>query len=272
MSRLGAIIKKVHGDEVKPASDEVVEAVDRKLSRRTNGNRNRNGNGNWKQTIQDVLANRRVRHIALVTVLGLVVLFFLAESVFQYNLLTSWEVVTDARRADFHRELQRRENLIPNIVRAAKQYAMHEQAMFQYVCNARDMFEALRAFSAAKGGGAGGGDMSKTLAGLIALAEQYPDLKATQTVQDLIREAADTENRIAAAKQEYNKAAETYNQYRTVFPGNIFAMLYGFRAMDYIGTEEALNVPKIGMNVPAAAAGKLAAAVQLPNTGVPDEK
>ena len=105
MSRLGAIIKRVHGDKVRPDSDEVIDAVDRRLKNRTNGNRSatRNGSGNWKHTVQDVLANRRVRHIAALVLLGLLVLFFLAESVFQYNLLTSWEVVTDARRADLDR-------------------------------------------------------------------------------------------------------------------------------------------------------------------------
>ena len=142
MSRLGAIIKRVHGDKVKPASQEVIETVDRRLGRRVNGDRHAGRNGKWKQSVRDMLANRRVRHISAVVFLGLLVLFFLAESVLQYNLLTSWEVVTEARRADLERELQRRENLIPNIVRAAKQYASHEQAMFQYVCNARDMFEA----------------------------------------------------------------------------------------------------------------------------------
>lgn len=267
MSRLGAIIRKVHGDKVKSSTDEVVATVDRNLSRRTNGHRN--GNGKWKQTVHDVMANRRVRHIALVVLLGLVVLFFLAESVFQYNLLTSWEVVADARRADLDQELRRRKNLIPNIVRAVKQYAVHEQVMFKYVCDARDMFEALRAFSAAKAG-AGDADMAKTLAGLVALAEQYPDLKATQTVQDLIREAAETENRIAAAKKDFNKAAETYNQYCTVFPGNIFAALYGFKLRDYMGMEEALSVPQISMNVPAATGEELATAMQLQNPGDPD--
>ena len=269
MSRLGAIIRRVHGDDVKSASQKTIETVDRRLRNRTNGNRR--GSENWKQTVHDVLASRRVRHIALVVLLGLLVLFFLAESVFQYNLLTSWEVVAEARRADFEQELQRRENLIPNIVRAARQYAVHEQTMFQYVCNARDMFEALRAFAAAKGM-AGDADVSRTLAGLIALAEQYPDLKATQSVQDLIKEAADTENRIAAAKREYNKAGETFNQYCTVFPGNIFAAMYGFRVMDYITTEEALDVPTITMNASGATAPSLATAVQLPGAGTPDKE
>jgi len=94
-----------------------------------------------------------------------------------------------------------------------------------------------------------GSELQKALFRLNALAEEYPDLKATQSIQDLIREAANTEDRIADAKEKYNKANEIYNQYRTVFPGNVFAFIYRFKPLPYIGLEEDLKVPVIDLNM-----------------------
>jgi len=84
---------------------------------------------------------------------------------------------------------------------------------------------------------------------LIALAEEYPDLKASGAMQDLIAEASNTEDRIADAKKDYNKQAEVYNQYRTIVPGNLFALIFGFEAVPYIGLDEQVKVPAIELKV-----------------------
>jgi LemA protein len=81
------------------------------------------------------------------------------------------------------------------------------------------------------------------------LAEEYPDLKATLSIQDLIKEASNTEDRIAEAKKEYNKECEVYNQYLSVFPGNVFAFVYRFKPLPYIGMEEDLKVPLIDLKM-----------------------
>ncbi|MHC4655788.1 MAG: LemA family protein, partial [Planctomycetota bacterium] len=91
--------------------------------------------------------------------------------------------------------------------------------------------------------------LEKTLSRLVALAEEYPDLKATQSIQDLIKEASNTEDRIADAKKEYNKECEVYNQYLSVFPGNVFAFVYRFKTLPYIGLEEDLKVPVIDLKM-----------------------
>ncbi|MHC4497093.1 MAG: LemA family protein, partial [Planctomycetota bacterium] len=81
----------------------------------------------------------------------------------------------------------------------------------------------------------------------------YPDLKATQSVQDLIMEASNTEDRVADAKREYNKACEIYNQFISVFPGNVFAFIYRFKFVDYIGLkEEEIDIPVIDLNIARA--------------------
>ena len=94
--------------------------------------------------------------------------------------------------------------------------------------------------------------LEKAMSGLIALAEQYPDLKATQSFEALINEVSDTEDRIAKAKQEYNAASERYNQYQTTFPGNVFAFIYRFKSLPYIGLEEELRVPEFDLSMEKA--------------------
>lgn len=231
MSRIGAIVKKIYGLRPDRAAPE-------KRSHE------------WKRRIQkfrDVATSRRSLTTVIIIVIILFVVFIIAESIFQYNLLCSWEVVTEARQADVDKELQRRKNLIPNLVFAVEKYAVHEQAVFRYVSDAREAMKMFRGMDGVAGGA--NNDFSKALSGLIALAEQYPLLRATQSIEELMTEATETENRIAAAKKEYNRVTEIYNQYRTVFPGNMFAFLYGFKSAGYIDTEESLDVPLISMNI-----------------------
>lgn len=91
--------------------------------------------------------------------------------------------------------------------------------------------------------------MTAAMSKLIACVYNYPDLKATQTVQDLINEVAKTENRVSDAKRAYNQASEIYNQSRLIVPGRWFALLYGFKAKPYVVSEENFLVPEIELNV-----------------------
>ncbi len=177
----------------------------------------------------------------------LVVLFVVVETIFQFNRLVSWNTVVTARHADVDRELKRRENLIPNLVYAVSEYASYERGVFRYVSDAREALQMIRSGEPARSKASS--VLEQLLPRLIALAEEYPDLKATQSMQDLISEAANTENRIADAKKDYNKAAEIYNQYRTIIPGNLFALIFRFKAVPYKGLEEDVEVPTIDLKV-----------------------
>ena len=200
----------------------------------------------WKdfgEKIKEILSKRR---IFVVIGVILLVLAVIAEAIFQWNRLSSTSTAATARRAGIERELQRRQNLIPNLVQATAKYALHEQMMFKYVCDARDTLKSMQESGAAKI--PAGDELARSMSKLIALAEQYPDLKATQSIQDLIKEASETENRIAQAKNEYHAAAETFNLYCTVFPGNVFMFIYGYKLMPYEGTVESMAVPKIDLS------------------------
>ncbi|MHC4396153.1 MAG: LemA family protein [Planctomycetota bacterium] len=182
-------------------------------------------------------------------VVVLVILFIAAESIFQFNRFAAWQTKVMARQADVEREYQRRQNLIPNLVYAVSRYAAYEQGVFKYVSDAREALKTIR--SSETSGSQVSGLLEKTLSRLVALAEEYPDLKATQSIQDLIKEAANTEDRIADAKKEYNKDCEVFNQYLSVFPGNVFAFIYRYKPLPYIGLED-VDVPVIDLDMTEA--------------------
>lgn len=229
MSRIGAIVSLLYGDDVKPPS--------RRFMRfRT------------RMAYLNDLFHRQPTLVWVVRIVVLVLtLIIVAEGVFQYNRLQTWGTKVDARRADVDRELKRRENLIPGVVALAGRYAKYELDMFQYVSDSRTLLQTLK--NAQSTGLDVGGMLEKAVSKLMALAEAYPELKATQPVQDLIDKLAVTEDRIADAKKDYNAAAEQFNQYRTTFPGNVFALAYGFKSSAYIGLDEDVDLPRIWLDI-----------------------
>lgn len=134
-------------------------------------------------------------------------------------------------------QLQRRYDLIPNLVETAKAYMQHERETLESVIQARNAAKA--AASQAEGDPADGGAMraligAETALGgalgrFFALAEAYPDLKANQNMAQLQEELASTENRIAFARQAYNDSVMSYNTKRETFPDGIVANTFGFR-------------------------------------------
>jgi len=141
-------------------------------------------------------------------------------------------------------ELKRRGNLIPNLVAATGKYVLHEEEVFKYVSDAREMFVQAKDVKQKVEAAA---RLETALSKLLAVVENYPELKATQSVQDLIKELSNTENRIAEQKGKYNEEARKYNQILSSFPTNILGRLYGFtRRMPYIaGEKDMLGTPEV---------------------------
>ena len=133
-------------------------------------------------------------------------------------------------------QLQRRFDLIPNLVETAKGYLHHERETLEAVVAARGA--AMAGLSAAKASPGDPGAMAQlagaqgaldgALGRLMAVAEAYPDLKANQTMMQLSEELTSTENKVAFARQAYNDAVMGYNNRREVFPSNVFAGMFGF--------------------------------------------
>ena len=234
MSRIGAIVKRLYGEDVKPSTN--VNKAGAGMNERPSRKKNK------LTTFKKALGSRKTAVWAIRIAVVLVILFIIAESIFQFNRFAAWQTKVNARRADIDREYQRRENLIPNLVLAASNYLSYEKGVV------KDVSEARQALSMIRSSAISGGMLQQALSKLVALAEAYPDLKATQSVQDLIKEAANTEDRIADAKKEYNKDCEVFNQYLSVFPGNFFGWLYRYKIAPYMGLED-VNVPIIDLDI-----------------------
>ncbi|RZA16414.1 MAG: LemA family protein [Lysobacteraceae bacterium] len=135
-------------------------------------------------------------------------------------------------------QLQRRFDLVPNLVEIARQYMSHERETLEAVIAARSAAQAGLAAAKASPGDADAmaqlaaaqGQLNAGLGRLMVVAEAYPDLKANQNMMQLTEELTSTENKVAFARQAFNDSVMTYNNRREVFPSSIFAGLFNFAA------------------------------------------
>lgn len=157
--------------------------------------------------------------IAIVAVLVIAV-------VVMYNGLVRLNVRADEAWSDITVQLKRRADLIPNLVNTVKGYASHEKTVFDDVTNARAAtLSATGPAEAAKAEN----QFQSALKSVFAVAEAYPDLKASQNFQELQAELTDTEDKIQAARRFYNGVVRDFNTKRKLFPTNIFANMLGFK-------------------------------------------
>jgi LemA protein len=181
--------------------------------------------------------------IGIVAVL-LVLIFMAAISiVVPYNRLTKLEVETQRTWAEVDNMLQRRSDLIPNLVATVKGYATHEKELFEHIADAR----------ARLGGAANINDkmsasneLSGLLSRLLVVVENYPQLKANESFMQLQNQLEGTENRLAVARNRYNQAVTDYNTKIRQFPSNMIAGLFGFTAKQFFqAPESAKQVPQV---------------------------
>ncbi|HVV26293.1 MAG TPA: LemA family protein [Candidatus Saccharimonadales bacterium] len=161
----------------------------------------------------------------VIIIVVVVVLLILAGAV-MYNGLVRLNQQASEAWSDITVQLKRRADLIPNLVNTVKGYASHEKSIFEDVTKARA--ETLGA-QGPKEAGKAEGDFQKTMKSLFAVAENYPDLKASQNFQELQAELTDTEDKIQASRRFYNGVVRDFNTRRKTFPTNIFANLLGFK-------------------------------------------
>jgi LemA protein len=144
-------------------------------------------------------------------------------------------------------QLKRRYDLIPNLVESVKGYMQHERGTLEAVIKARGAAVSAAQTAAAKPGDPGAmqglsqaeGALGGALGRLLAVFEQYPDLKANQNVLGLQEELSSTENKVAFSRQAYNDSVMEYNTKRESFPDNVFAGMFGFTAAELLQSTEA---------------------------------
>lgn len=178
--------------------------------------------------------------IGLAVIAVLIIISFV--SIFN-GIVTRHETIT-AKWAQVENQLQRRNDLIPNLVNSVKGYAAHEKTVFEEVTNARSQWaKAGTLDEKVKAAGA----VDSALSRLLFVAENYPNLKANDTFLKLMDELSGTENRIAVERMRYNEAVRDYNVTVRMFPCNVIAGMFGYKAAtEYFKAEEkAKTVPEV---------------------------
>jgi len=175
--------------------------------------------------------------IAIVVVLGLIVVAI-------YNRLVRLRNRAENAWAQVDVQLRRRYDLIPNLVEAVKGYASHERATFEEVTKART--EAQQAQTVEEQGKAEN-LLTQAIGRLFAVAEAYPELRATENFQQLQGQLEETETKIAVSRQVYNDAVLTYDTALETVPTNIVGNLFSFQAREYFEVEEpaAREAPRV---------------------------
>ena len=157
-----------------------------------------------------------------------------------YNSLVSSREVVDKQLSVIDTQLQRRNDLIPNIVNTVKGYTSHESEVLGDIADAR---VNLAGAQSTKDIAQADAELSSAISRLLVVVENYPELKANTQFSALTDELAGTENRIAVARKDYNDAASSYNTMVKTFPRVIFANMFGFSPVEYF--EAAAGADKV---------------------------
>jgi LemA protein len=192
--------------------------------------------------------------VVIAVIIGLGLLFVIG----QYNQLVTLRNRFKNAFSQIDVQLKRRYDLIPNLVETAKAYLQHESKTLEAVTQARNIAQTAGGVAAANPGdpramrelaGAEAG-LTGALGRLLAVAENYPDLKANQNMMQLTEELTSTENKVAFARQAYNDSVMAYNTQRELFPTNIVAGIFQFTAAELFQVENPAErqAPKVSFS------------------------
>jgi LemA protein len=163
-----------------------------------------------------------------------------------YNTIQTYDEQVNAAEAQIKVQLQRRADLIPNLVETVKGYAKQEQTIFTEVAEARAKLAGAVQTGDLQQMAQANAALTAPLGRLLAIAENYPQLKSNENFRALQDQLEGTENRIAVARQDYNEAVNRYNAYIRRFPQVLTAQLIGKRARPYFELEPgAAEAPKV---------------------------
>jgi LemA protein len=160
-----------------------------------------------------------------------------------YNTFTTQEEAIKAQWSQVENQLQRRNDLIPNLVETVKGYAQQEKDVFQSVADARAKMAGASTPSEKI---AAANEETSALSRLLVVVENYPQLKSNETFARLMDELAGTENRLATERMRYNERVQEYNTLRRKFPSNVTAKMFSFKEYPYFEVPEAAKAaPKV---------------------------
>lgn len=180
--------------------------------------------------------------IVLLSILAFIVILGIG-CVGSYNNLVGLSETVKTQQSNIETQLQRRADLIPNLVNTVKGSSLHESSIIDEISNAR---ASLSGASSLKEKANADSELTSALNRLMVVVENYPDLKANAQYSSLMDELAGAENRITVARKDYNDAVKVYNQKTKTFPTVIIANLFGFKESEYFeASEGAEKVPQV---------------------------
>src|SRR5205809_4028811 len=166
-----------------------------------------------------------------------------------YNKFVTQEEAVKAQWAQVQNQLQRRNDLIPNLVETVRGYATHEESVLKEIADSRSRLLAAKSpeetIQAAN-------QQTSALGRLLAVVENYPNLKANEQFNRLMDELAGTENRLAVERMRYNEKVQAYNTSRRQFPANLTAKMFGFKEYPFFqAPPDAKQAPKVNFSKPS---------------------
>ena len=177
--------------------------------------------------------------IAVIAVVGMFGMTLMSS----YNGLVAAQEQVNGKWSQIDTMLQRRADLIPNLVNTVKGFAAQEKSVIDSVANARAKLAGAQGPAAR---GEANNELSGALSRLLVVVENYPQLKSDKTFAGLMDELAGTENRISVARRDYNDAVQSFNTRIKAFPTSIIAGMFGFSSKEYFRVEEgAKQVPAV---------------------------
>jgi len=182
-----------------------------------------------------------MKNKGLLITLGVILLLIVAtigSFIGTYNQLQQLDETVNSQWAQVENQLQRRSDLIPNLVNTVKGYAAHEKSIFIGVADARAKLSGAVKSGDMKSVNKANAEFSGSLSRLLAIAENYPQLKADQNFIALQDEIAGTENRLAVARKDYNDSVKSINAIIRTFPTSIIASISGVKSREYFQVEE----------------------------------
>ncbi|MEK3886250.1 LemA family protein [Bacillus sp. FSL K6-3431] len=178
-------------------------------------------------------------------IIGIIVVIMLIAFplIGSYNGFVNAEEDVDQQYAQIENQLQRRMDLIPNLVNTVKGYASHEEDVIEDVASARSRLAGAGSLQEQANADA---DLTGALGRLLVISESYPDLKADQQFTQLMDELSGTENRIAVARKDYNDQVTLFNKKVKQFPGKLTSSIFGFDEKAYFKADAgAKDAPKV---------------------------
>lgn len=220
-NELKEAIRRLHSDEYKKLLD-----TEKRIKKSK-------GNGSLRRLVRHgkgLGPSRRITLLSLVILVAFAI-YTLVAGIYYFNQFSIIKVDLNQTRSLVDNELKRRANLLPNLLTISVEYRAHEKLLYEYVSEMRTHLNGLEG-SEAQAPGVEGDALSKLLSSLLAIAEEYPELKATQSFEQLMADWTETENRVAEARVAYIDTIKKLNAMCTTFPSNLYAKFFGVKKGD----------------------------------------